>query len=195
MIKLFPVEFEITKSHREQLKGHAAFTLWLTGLSGSGKTTLANGIDKWLHERGMHSFVLDGDNTRTGINSDLDFSVDGRTENLRRVAHICKLFNDAGTIAIASFISPAADDRARAKAIIGSENFIEVYLDASVGTCMTRDKKGLYALAQAGKLHNFTGVNSAYDEPEHPHLVIDSNSQSIAENTAQLVAWLTKHKL
>jgi adenylyl-sulfate kinase len=178
---LFASKSNVSREEREQLSGNKAFTIWLTGLSASGKSTIASELDSWFYSNGMRAYVVDGDNTRMGINSDLSFSAEDRSENIRRVAEMCKLFNESGTIVIASFISPFEADRAKAKQIIGADSFIEVFADASIETCKARDVKGLYALAESGKIKDFTGVDSPYERPAAPdvHLRTDiANSQT-----------------
>ncbi len=162
---LFASKSKVGRLERELLNGNKAFTIWLTGLSASGKSTIATELDGWFYEQGMRAYVLDGDNTRMGINSDLTFSAEDRSENIRRVAEMCKLLNESGTIVIASFISPFEADRAKAKQIIGAGSFIEVFADASIAACKARDAKGLYALAESGKIKDFTGVDSPYERP------------------------------
>ncbi|MBS1774029.1 MAG: adenylyl-sulfate kinase [Bacteroidetes bacterium] len=192
---LFAYATNITKSDREKLNNHKAFTIWLTGLPASGKSSIAKELETQLHQREYRSYCLDGDNTRLGINSDLSFSDEDRKENIRRVAEICKLFNDSGIIIIASFISPFELDRLNAKKIIGSENFIEVFVDANVETCKQRDKKGLYKLAAQGKLKNFTGVNSPYERPASPDIHLRSDSMNIEMCVNQIINTLSERKL
>jgi adenylylsulfate kinase len=192
---LFRQYYAITKEAREQLNKHPAFTIWLTGLSGSGKSTLASELDRWLHRQGIHSYIIDGDNTRLGINKDLDFSREGRQENIRRVAEMCRLFNEAGIVVISSFISPFEKDRQDAAAIIGKENFTEVFIDASLETCAARDKKGLYQLAREGKIKDFTGIGSPYEAPAQPDLHIQTDHASIEESINTIIQWIQKNKL
>lgn len=193
--QLFRQTFEITRAEREKLNGHPSFTIWLTGLSGSGKSTLASKLDEWLHRQRLRAYVIDGDNTRLGINSDLDFSKEGREENIRRVAEICKLMNDAGVIVISSFISPFEESRRMAQQIIGEQHFTEVFVDASVATCTERDTKGLYQLALEGKIKNFTGVNGPYESPLHPALHINTDKETVEQSVASLIEWVKKHRL
>jgi len=191
---LFKQTGKITRKNREELNQNASFTLWLTGLSGSGKSTLATELELWLFEQGIRAYILDGDNTRLGINSDLTFSDDDRAENIRRVAEICKLFNDAGTIVIASFISPFANDRLLAKNLIGTDNFIEVYTDSSISTCRQRDTKGLYQLATEGKLKNFTGISSPYEPPLTPDIHLYTDKTTIAHCVSRVKDYLTANR-
>lgn len=178
---LFRQKGKINRIHREAANNNKAFTIWLTGLSGSGKSTLANSIEEWIFQQKGKVYVLDGDNTRLGVNSDLSFTEDDRTENIRRVAEICHLFNDAGIIVIASFISPFRADREMAKKIINSESFIEVHLDASLEVCRQRDVKGLYKLALEGKIKNFTGISSPYEPPVKPDIYLNTNQAPVAD--------------
>lgn len=188
---LYKHKGKVTRSDRETLNNNKSFTLWLTGLSGSGKSTLAVETEKWIHQNGGRVYILDGDNTRLGINNDLSFCDDDRTENIRRVAEMCKLFNDAGVIVIASFISPFINDRLKAKAIIGQENFIEVYLEASISVCQERDTKGLYQMALEGKIKNFTGISSPYEVPVNPDLRINTNVTSINDSILLIKRFLS----
>lgn len=153
--------------------------IWLTGLSGSGKSTIANELELELEKMGVKSYVLDGDNIRTGLNKDLGFSDDDRKENIRRIAEVAKLFSDSGTLTITAFISPFIQEREKAKEIIGADNFIEVYVNASLEICEKRDVKGLYKKARAGEIKNFTGIDSIYEEPIRPDLIVDSGKSTI----------------
>ncbi|WP_448702101.1 adenylyl-sulfate kinase [Mucilaginibacter sp. AW1-3] len=191
---LFKQTGRVTRQHREELNNNPAFTLWLTGLSGSGKSTVANELELWMFEQGMRVYILDGDNTRLGINSDLTFSDDDRAENIRRVAEICKLFNDAGTVVIASFISPFINDRLLAKNLVGADSFIEVYTDSSVETCQRRDTKGLYKLAVEGKLKNFTGISSPYEAPVQPDIHLQTDNTSVDDCLAIVKKYLVSQK-
>jgi len=178
--KLLP-RFE--KERRLQQRGQV---FWLYGLSGSGKSTLALGLERRLHEVGVFSVVLDGDNLRSGLNKDLGFDEDSRRENLRRVAEVAKLFAENGVVVIVSFITPLKEFRESAKEIVGDEDFREVYVQASLSTCEERDVKGLYAKAEAGEIANFTGRESAFEEPDSPWLVVDTENVSFEESLEQL---------
>jgi adenylyl-sulfate kinase len=175
---LFKQAAKVTRQQRGELNNHQSFTLWFTGLSSSGKSTLASELEARLFAAGYRTYILDGDNTRLGVNSDLSFSREDRAENIRRVAEICKLLNEAGLIVIASFISPFEDDRLLAANIIEKKSFIEVYIDSSLEVCKNRDTKGLYKLAMLGKIKDFTGIDSPYEPPLTPdiHLTTDSSS-------------------
>lgn len=192
---LFHHKSSVSRHQMEELNQHKSFTIWLTGLSGSGKSSIAAKLDSWFYNEGIRSYVIDGDNTRIGINSDLSFSKDDRKENIRRVAEICKLFNEAGTIVIASFIAPFAEDREMAKIIIGAESFVETFIDASIETCKARDMKGLYKLAEDGKIKNFTGIDSPYDRPTNPAIHIHSDSESLDDSFMKIINHLISHKV
>lgn len=159
--------------------GHKSKVVWFTGLSGSGKSSLANEVSKMLFSSGIKVFILDGDNTRLGVNKDLGFSLTDRKENIRRVAEIAKLFVESGTVVLASFISPIEEDRQFAKQIIGATDFIEVFVDCSLENCEKRDVKGLYAKARAGEIKNFTGIDSPYERPLNPDVIVNTADQSI----------------
>jgi len=184
---LFAYAGKVSRSQREALNGAPAFTIWLTGLSGSGKSTIASELEVWLHQQGLRTYIIDGDNTRLSINSDLSFSAEDRAENIRRVAEISKLFNDAGIIVIASFISPFAADRESARNIIGPSSFLETFVDASIDTCKSRDTKGLYRLAQEGKIKEFTGISSPYEPPLHPDIHINTDAGSVQSCITKII--------
>ncbi len=167
---------------------HKAITVWMTGLSAAGKSTLAFALESELYRLDVMSYVLDGDNVRHGINKDLGFTSSDRSENIRRVAEVAHLMNDAGLVVISALISPAADDRSLAKAIIGKDCFVEVYVNTPIETCETRDPKSLYKKARAGELNNFTGVSSLYEIPENPDLFIDTSALSLEEAVKMLTA-------
>jgi adenylylsulfate kinase len=162
----------VSRQDRARIKNQQSFVIWFTGLSGSGKSTLAALLDQTLYQKGFHTYVLDGDNIRQGINNDLDFSAEGRTENIRRIAEVSKLMMDAGLIVISAFISPFESDRANARAIIGVDNFIEVFVDCPLSICEQRDTKGLYKKARAGQIKDFTGISSPFDIPTQPALTL-----------------------
>jgi bifunctional enzyme CysN/CysC len=180
---------DITRALREEQLGQRACTIWFTGLSGSGKSTLANALEKKLVEKGKHTMLLDGDNVRMGLNQNLGFSEEDRIENIRRIAEVSKLMNDAGLIVLTAFISPFAKDRRHAHEIIG-DRFIEVYVGTPIEECARRDVKGLYAAAAAGKIQNFTGISSPYEIPEHPDIVVDTTGRDINESVDALLQQL-----
>ncbi|RCW90268.1 adenylyl-sulfate kinase [Winogradskyella arenosi] len=178
--------YKITKADREQLRGHRACLLWFTGLSGSGKSTLANLVEVELHKQGLSTFSLDGDNIRQGINKDLSFAPEDRTENIRRIAEIGNLMVDAGVVTLAAFVSPYRKDRENIKAIVGAENFIEIYVNTSLEECERRDVKGLYKKARAGEIKNMTGISAPYEAPLHPDLEIKTDHEPI-ETSVQAI--------
>jgi adenylylsulfate kinase len=162
-------------------------TVWLTGLSGSGKSTIAVAAEKALADEGHLTYILDGDNVRQGLNNNLGFSPEDRTENIRRIGEVAKLFTDAGVIVFTSFISPYRADRDAAREIMADGDFVEAYVSASLETCEGRDVKGLYQKARSGEIPEFTGISAPYEEPEKPELVIDTNDQSVDESVQVLV--------
>ena len=180
----------ITREDRWKLIGHKGCILWFTGLSACGKSTIANAVDSKLHDAGVHSFVLDGDNIRMGLNKNLGFSAEDRAENIRRIGEVAKLFSDAGIITSTAFISPYLADRDKVRALMGQGGFIEIHVNASVETCETRDPKGLYKKARAGEIKNFTGISDPYEAPVNPELVLDSNSKGIDELSNEVIAYL-----
>ena len=166
----------IGKSDRLKNNGHQAKVIWLVGLSGSGKSTLAGNIEAILHQKGYKTYLLDGDNVRLGLNNDLGFSSKDRTENIRRIAEVARLFNEAGIIVLSAFISPLAADRAQAQRLIGSENFIEIFIDCPLHVCEKRDVKGLYAKARKGLIPNFTGIDAPFENPKQPDLTVNTET-------------------
>jgi len=180
-------EFKISQQDREKIKGHKSLTIWMSGLSGSGKSTIANLLECKLNESGFHTYVLDGDNTRLGLNKGLGFSEEDRVENIRRVAEVCKLMNDAGLIVICSFISPFEKNRTQAKEIIGEDSFIEVFVDASLETCETRDPKGLYKKARLGEIKDFTGISSPFEIPTGCIILKNNTLDDLDKNVEQLL--------
>lgn len=184
-------EMDITRQIRENQLEQKAMTVWMTGLSGAGKSTLANELEKRLISLGKHTMLLDGDNIRMGLNKDLGFKENDRIENIRRVAEVAKLMNDAGLIVLTSFISPYRSDRRVARDIIG-DSFIEVYVSTPLEECERRDVKGLYKKARAGQISNFTGISSVYEEPEHAEIVIDTSKYDVCECTDKIMQVLEK---
>jgi adenylylsulfate kinase len=185
-------EGQVSRTDRENLLGQRGVTIWLTGLSGSGKSTIAVAAEKKLSDEGRLTYILDGDNIRQGLNSNVGFSPEDRTENIRRIGEVAKLFTDAGAIVFASFVSPYRTDRDAARAIMSEGDFVEAYVAASLDTCESRDVKGLYQKARAGEIPEFTGISAPYEEPEKPELVIDTNGQTVDESVDVLVAYLRK---
>ena len=183
----------ISKLQRSSLKKQKPALLWYTGLSGSGKSTVANAVDALLYKFACHSYLLDGDNVRHGLNGDLGFSDEARIENIRRISEVAKLFLDAGLIVSTAFISPFASDRALAKAKLEAGEFIEVYIDTPISVCEQRDPKGLYKKARAGEIKDFTGIDSTYDVPVAPQIHVKTAEQSIEQCAEQIVGYLIEH--
>lgn len=183
-------EGAVTKEDRERVIGHKACTLWMTGLPASGKSTIAVALEKALWERGVHSYVLDGDNVRHGLNKDLGFSPEERTENIRRIGEVAKLFTSAGVINVTAFISPYRSDRERVRSIMAPGEFIEVFVDCSVEECERRDPKGHYKLARDGKIPEFTGISAPYEAPENPEITVRTAGQTLDDSVAVVIAYL-----
>ncbi|MCV3496989.1 adenylyl-sulfate kinase [Campylobacter lari] len=162
----------ITKTQRAKLKNQKPCVLWFSGLSGSGKSTLANAVEKKLFEQGFHTYLLDGDNVRHGLNKDLGFDEVSRVENIRRIGEVCKLFVDAGMIVLCAFISPFEKDRKLIKDLLDEDEYIEIFVDTPLEICEKRDPKGLYKKARNGEIKNFTGIDSPYEKPKNPHIHI-----------------------
>jgi adenylylsulfate kinase len=180
----------VTRSDREQLNGHKGCTVWLTGLSGSGKSTIAVELEKTLWARGVRAYILDGDNVRHGLNKNLGFSPADRTENIRRIGEVAKLFTEAGMVAITAFISPYRADRDQVRAIMQAGDFVEVFVDCPLDVCEQRDVKGLYQKARAGQIPEFTGISAPYEAPLEPELTINTANQSVEESVRQVIAAL-----
>lgn len=189
--EIYPVFDQIiNRSDKEKLLKQKAKVIWLTGLSGAGKTTIGASLEKELYNMGYLTQVLDGDNIRSGINRNLRFTEEDRLENIRRIAEVTKLFLNCGIITINCFITPTESIRQIARDIIGSENMIEVYINASIEACEKRDEKGLYQKARAGELKNFTGIDSPFEFPEHADIELLTDNQSIQESTHQLLQYV-----
>ena len=184
--------YKTTKSQRETQHGHKTYLIWFTGLSGSGKSTLANLVEIALHKKGISTYILDGDNVRQGINEDLTFSPEDRTENIRRIAEISNLMLEAGVVTLAAFVSPYIKDREEVKHIVGADNFIEIYVNTSIEECERRDVKGLYEKARKGEIKNMTGVSSPYEAPINPDLEVVTDGQSVEENVDQILKLLSQ---
>jgi adenylylsulfate kinase len=185
-------EATITRAARESLNGHRSAVLWFTGLSGSGKSTLAHAVEAALYERGCRTYVLDGDNIRHGLCSNLGFSPEDRSENIRRIGEVAKLFLEGGVISLTAFISPYIKDRAIAQKAVGDADFLEIYCRASLDVCEQRDVKGLYKKARAGQIKEFTGISAPYEEPVSPALTVDTGSLSLEECAQQVINLLIK---
>ncbi len=183
----------ISREFRENKLGQRSKVIWLTGLSGSGKSTIGLALEKRLFQENFVAQLLDGDNIRSGINKNLGFSEEDRKENIRRIAEIAKLYLSSGIITINSFISPTAETRNIAKEIVGEADFLEIYINAPMATCESRDVKGLYKKARAGEIQGFTGVNQAYEEPENPALELRTDLLGVDEAVDKLFTFLKKH--
>ena len=183
----------VLRADREARQGHQSAVIWFTGLSGSGKSTLANELDWRLFERGISSYVLDGDNIRHGLNGDLGFSPEAREENIRRIGEVAKLFADAGTMALTAFISPYREDRDRVRALMDREtDFIEVFVDAPLGVCEDRDPKGLYKRARAGEISEFTGISAPYEAPVSPEITLCTSQHDVSACVDRLIEVLVE---
>jgi len=185
----------VTRERRSQLNGHKSVVIWFTGLSGSGKSTLAHSVEEELHRLGCRTFVLDGDNVRHGLSSNLTFSDSDRKENIRRIGEVAKLMMEAGVIAITAFISPFREDRDLVRRLLPQKDFIEIYCKASLEICESRDVKGLYRRARAGEIKDYTGIDSPYEAPDNPELVIDTDSESLKESIAKVVDFLKSKEI
>jgi adenylylsulfate kinase len=182
-------EASVKREDRARVSGQRGAVLWFTGLSGSGKSTVANAVESRLNQLGRMTYLLDGDNVRTGLNSNLGFSDADRQENIRRVAHVAKLFWDANLITLVSFISPFRAERRMARDLIGSD-FVEVFVDASLDVCEQRDPKGLYKKARQGLISDFTGISSPYEKPEHPEVVLKTGEESLEASVEKVLEYL-----
>lgn len=183
-------EASLTKDLRRKQNGHHSFVIWFTGLSGSGKSTVANAVAARLFEEDIKNYVLDGDNIRHGLNKDLGFSEEDRKENIRRIGEVSKLFVDSGQAVLTAFISPFQADRQVVRDLLEKDEFVEVYVKCPIDECERRDPKGLYVKARQGMIRDFTGINSPYEEPVHPELVVETNRYSIKECVDQVIAYL-----
>lgn len=184
---------QVNRAERARIKGHGAAVLWFTGLSGAGKSTIANAVETLLNERGVHTYLLDGDNVRHGLNGNLGFSAEDRVENIRRLGEVAKLMVDAGLVTLTAFISPYRADRARVRELLEPGEFIEIHCDTPLATCEARDPKGLYRKARAGEIRDFTGIDAPYETPEAPELVLDSGARDVAALAREVVHYLETH--
>ena len=193
---IYPISDQmISRTDKEALLGQRGMMVWFTGLSGSGKSTIAMGVERELHKRGILCRILDGDNIRAGINSNLGFSAEDRMENIRRIAEIGKLFVQTGIVTLACFVSPTQDVRRLARDIIGEEDFMEVYVSTPLEECERRDVKGLYARARKGEVKEFTGISAPFEVPENPMLEIDTSCLSLEESVRRVVEMIMKNKV
>lgn len=186
---------EVDKEARSAAHGHRGAVLWFTGLSGSGKSTIGHRVERMLIERGAFAYVLDGDNIRHGLNSDLGFSPEDRVENIRRIGEVARLFADAGALVVSAFISPYRKDRDRVRALLGPDEFVEVYVDTPLEICEARDPKGLYKKARAGEISNFTGLDAPYEAPESPEVHLETADLSVDEAAAQVIRYLEEQQI
>lgn len=187
-------EGAITRSDRERLNGHCAFTIWFTGLSAAGKSTLAVATEEALYERGCHTYILDGDNIRHGLNRNLGFSPEDRTENIRRIGEVAKLFCDCGIINMTAFISPYREDRQGARELGEEGEFIEVFVECPVEVCEQRDPKGAYKKAREGIIKEFTGISAPYEAPDHPEIHLHTDKMSVEECVQSIIHYLIDRK-
>ncbi len=191
---IIPHKGNIKKEDRQRQKGHKSAIIWFTGLSGSGKSTVAHKLEEKLFERGIHTYVLDGDNIRTGLNKDLGFSAEDREENIRRIGEVAKLFVDAGIIVLSAFISPYIKDRETVRNLVEKGEFIEVYVKCPLEVCEQRDVKGLYKKAREGIIKNFTGIDDPYEEPVNPEIIVETDKESLEESVNKIIKYLEEHK-
>ncbi len=185
----------VTRKRREEQNGHRSVILWFTGLSGAGKSTLAHAVEEELHRSGCRTFVFDGDNVRHGLNSNLGFSKEDRQENVRRIGEMCRLFVEAGVIALTAFISPSRTDRERVRSLVKEGDFVEIFCDCSLDVCENRDVKGMYARARRGEIKEFTGDSAPYERPESPELVFDTGGTPLDECVGKIIAYLKERQI
>lgn len=183
-------DYTVSREDRNKQNGHNSFVIWFTGLSGSGKSTIANLLEQELFKKGIKVYSLDGDNIRSGLNEDLTFSAEDRSENNRRISEVGKLFIDAGIVTITAFISPLRKDRQEARNIIGRNNFLEIFINTPLEVCEKRDVKGLYKKARQGEIKNFTGISSPYEKPRDADLQIDTENESVQDSVQKILALL-----
>jgi adenylylsulfate kinase len=186
---------EVDREARAAAHGHRGAVLWFTGLSGSGKSTIGHRVERMLIERGAFAYVLDGDNVRHGLNSDLGFAAEDRVENIRRIGEVARLFADAGALVLSAFISPYRKDRDRVRGLMGPGEFIEVFVDTPLEICEARDPKGLYKKARAGEISNFTGLDAPYEAPENPEVHLQTANLSVDEAAAQVIRFLDEQNI
>lgn len=185
----------VTREKRGVQNGHRSLILWFTGLSGSGKSTLAHAVEEELHKMGCKTFVFDGDNVRHGLNKDLGFSKEDRKENIRRIGEMCKLFVEAGVIALTAFISPYKEDRNTIRRMVGDRDFIEIYCDCTLEICEKRDVKGSYARARRGEIPDFTGISAPYEVPENPEIVVRTGQDTLEQCINNVIKYLIDNRL
>jgi len=185
----------VTRNDRERLKGHRGFTIWFTGLSASGKSTIAVATEVALHKQGCHTYILDGDNVRHGLNKNLGFSPEDRNENIRRISEVAKLFTDCGIVNLIAFISPYLSDRLTARKLSGDRSFIEVFVDCPLEICEQRDPKGAYRKAREGIIKEFTGINAPYEKPHTPEIHLRTDQLSVEECVQSIMSYLDQNNM
>jgi len=181
---------QITKQDRQRLNGHKSAVIWFTGFSGAGKSSLSVAVEKELHKRGIRTYVLDGDNIRHGLNNNLGFTPKDRTENIRRIGEVSKLFVDAGVMTLTAFISPYREDRDMVRAMVEQGEFVEIYVKCALKECEKRDPKGLYKKARKGEIKGFTGIDAPYEAPQNPELIVETDKETLRESVAQVLNFL-----
>lgn len=189
---IVPQDYKVSVKERNLINQHSSFLIWFTGLSGSGKSTIANRVELLLHQKSIRTYTLDGDNVRSGINADLSFSPEDRTENIRRIAEVSKLMIDAGLVVLAAFVSPYKKDRENIRKTVSSVNFVEVFVNTSLEECERRDVKGLYKKAREGEIKNMTGISAPYEAPENADVVVETEKLSIEEAAQKVVDAIEK---
>jgi adenylylsulfate kinase len=189
-LHIIPHNHDISLAERSKMKDHKPLLIWFTGLSGSGKSTIANELEKRLFDVGVHTYILDGDNVRKGLNSDLDFTEKGRIENIRRIGEVSNLFLDAGLVVLSAFVSPFRSDRSLVKKLAGDGNYIEVFVDCPLEVCEARDVKGLYKKARKGEIKDFTGISAPFEVPESPEIEINTAQLSIGESVQKVLDYI-----
>lgn len=191
---IIPHSHTIVQADRIKKLGYKPLLIWFVGMSGSGKSTLASALEEKLFADGLNTYILDGDNIRSGLNKDLDFSNESRKENIRRIAEVSKLFVDAGTVVLTAFITPFAEEREKVRQLVGSDNYLEVFVDCPLEECEKRDVKGLYAKARRGEIKNFTGIDSPFEKPTDPDVLVESHKVSIADGV-EAIYKIVKEKI
>ena len=188
---IIPHDYQVSKTNRNNLNKHNSFLIWFTGLSGSGKSTIANVVEQELHKKGIKTYTLDGDNIRKGINGDLTFAPEDRTENIRRIAEIANLMVDSGLVVLAAFVSPYKKDRENIKNIVKDINFVEIFINTSIEECERRDVKGLYEKARKGEIKNMTGISAPYEAPENPDIQINTEEMTVKQAVNEIIRNIT----
>ena len=182
--------YSVNRDSRKKIKQHKSILLWFTGLSGSGKSTIANCVEQELHKNSIHTYTLDGDNIRKGLNSDLSFSPQDRSENIRRIAETARLMIDAGLVVLAAFVSPYRKDRDHIRKIVGDDNMVEIFINTSIEECERRDVKELYKKARKGEIKNMTGISAPYESPLHPDIQINTEEVTVVDATKQIINFI-----